>query len=99
MNDGYILWCLRVPIIMIVLLMAMICFHRRSVLQYLYLVDMFCYLVAIFSYFIFTKHIVRKAFLTHWMDTPTHLSNWNIRRLFSFYCVGKRLYYGTRTKT
>lgn len=69
MNDGYILWCLHVPIIMIFLLLAMICLHRRSVLKYLYLMDMFCYLVAIFSYFILTKYIVRKAFLTHWMDT------------------------------
>ena len=51
-NDDYILGRLYVPIIIIILLVAMIYFHRHHVFRYLYLANIFCYLIAEFCYLI-----------------------------------------------
>lgn len=57
-NDDYILGRLYVPIVMIILLSAMVYFHRHHALRYLYFVNILCYLVAIFCYFIIINHPV-----------------------------------------
>lgn len=67
-NDDYALWRLYVPIIMIILLTVMIYFHRHHALRYLYIINIFCYLAAIFSYFIFINHLAEK-------DVSTQLIN------------------------
>lgn len=51
-KDSYIIARLYVPIIMIILLSAMIFFHRHHALRYLYIVNIICYLAAIITYFI-----------------------------------------------
>lgn len=67
-NDNYILGHLYIPIIMIILLIVMTYFHRHHALKYLYLINIFCYLVAIFSYFILINHPVGEEFSIKWMN-------------------------------
>lgn len=68
MNDDYILWRLYVPIIMIIILVIMIYFHRRHVVKYLYFINIFFYLVAIFSYFILIDSLTGKNSFKQWMN-------------------------------
>ncbi len=68
MNDDYILGRLYVSVIMMILLMIMIYFHRHHVLKYLYIINIFCYLASIFSYCILINHPVGQPFSMQWMN-------------------------------
>lgn len=61
-NDSYILGRLFIPLIMIIILGLMVFFHRRQVFKYLYIVNIFLYLVAIITYFILENHPVGQPF-------------------------------------
>lgn len=67
-NDDYILGRLYTPVIMIILLIVMIYFHRHHTLRYLYFINIFCYLTAIFSYFVLINHPTGKEFSAQWMN-------------------------------
>lgn len=67
-NDNYILGHLYIPIIMIILLIVMIYFHRHHTLKYLYFINIFCYLIAIFFYFTLINHPTGKEFSAQWMN-------------------------------
>ena len=52
LNDENIIGCLYVPITLILLLGIMIYFHRKKSLKYVYMFNIFLYLIAIVTYFI-----------------------------------------------
>ena len=66
-NDSYILGRLFIPLIMIFVLGLMVFFHRRQVFKYLYIVNIFLYLVAIITCFILENHPVGQPFSYPWM--------------------------------
>ena len=66
-NDSYIWGRLFIPLIMIFVLGLMVFFHRRQVFKYLYIVNIFWYLVAIITYFILENHPVGQPFPYAWM--------------------------------
>ncbi len=72
-NDDYILGRLYIPIIMIILLMVMIYFHRHHALRYLYFINIICHLAAIFSYFILINHPTGKDFSEQWMNSNSFI--------------------------
>ena len=55
------------PLIMIFVLGLMVFFHRRQVFKYLYIVNIFLYLVAIITCFILENHPVGQPFSYPWM--------------------------------
>ena len=61
-DDSFIVGRLYAPLAMIALLGIMIYFHRHKSLKYLYMFNIFCYMVAIFSYFILINHPVGEKF-------------------------------------
>ncbi len=67
-NDDYALMRLYVPIIMMAVLIVMVYFHRHHALKYLYLVNIFCYLAAVLSYFVLINHPVGEEFPAQWMN-------------------------------
>ena len=52
LNDDNVIGCLYIPIAMILLLGIMIYFHRRKSFKYVYMFNIFIYLIAIVTYFI-----------------------------------------------
>ena len=52
LNDENIIGCLYIPIAMILLLGIMIYFHRKKSFKYVYMFNIFIYLIAIVTYFI-----------------------------------------------
>ncbi len=66
-NDSYIWGRLFIPLIMIFVLGLMVFFHRRQVFKYLYIVNIFLYLVAIITCFILENHPVGQPFSYPWM--------------------------------
>ena len=52
LNDENIIGCLYIPIAVIILLGIMIFFHRRKSFKYVYMFNIFIYLIAIVTYFI-----------------------------------------------
>ena len=67
LNDTYIWGRMFVPLIMIIILGLMTFVHRRQVFKYLYIVNIFLYLVAIITYFILENHPVGQPFPYPWM--------------------------------
>ncbi len=67
-NDEYIVARLYEPIIMTILLMVMTYFHRKHVLKYLYITNIFCYIVYLISYFTLVNHPVGEPFSRQWMN-------------------------------
>ena len=52
LNDDNVIGCLYVPITLILLLGIMIYFHRKKSFKYVYMFNIFLYLIAIVTYFI-----------------------------------------------
>lgn len=52
LNDENIIGCLYAPLAMILLLGIMIFFHRKKSFKYVYMFNIFLYLIAIVTYFI-----------------------------------------------
>ena len=52
LNDENIIGCLYAPLAMILLLGIMIYFHRKKSFRYVYMFNIFLYLIAIVTYFI-----------------------------------------------
>ena len=52
LNDENIIGCLYAPLVVIILLGIMIFFHRRKSFKYVYMFNIFIYLIAIVTYFI-----------------------------------------------
>ena len=52
LNDENIIGCLYAPLAMILLLGIMIYFHRKKSFKYVYMFNIFLYLIAIVTYFI-----------------------------------------------
>ncbi|MBF1131895.1 MAG: hypothetical protein HXL75_07780 [[Eubacterium] sulci] len=52
LNDDNVIGCLYIPIAMILLLGIMIFFHRKKSFKYVYMFNIFLYLIAIVTYFI-----------------------------------------------
>lgn len=52
LNDDNVIGCLYIPIAMILLLGNMIYFHRKKSFKYVYMFNIFLYLIAIVTYFI-----------------------------------------------
>lgn len=67
MTDNYITFRLYVPIGIMILLMIMLFFHRHHALRYLYIINFFCLLAAVFVYFIFRKHPVGYEYPRPWI--------------------------------
>lgn len=61
-DDSFIVGRLYAPLAMIALLGIMIYFHRHKSFKYLYMFNIFCYMVAIFLYFILINHPVGEKF-------------------------------------
>ena len=67
LNDTYIWGRMFIPLVMIIILGLMTFVHRRQVFKYLYIVNIFLYLVAIITYFILENHPVGQPFPYPWM--------------------------------
>ena len=52
LNDENIIGCLYAPLVVILLLGIMIFFHRKKSFRYVYMFNIFLYLIAIVTYFI-----------------------------------------------
>lgn len=52
LNDENVIGCLYIPIAVILLLGIMIFFHRKKSFKYVYMFNIFLYLIAIVTYFI-----------------------------------------------
>ena len=52
LNDENIIGCLYAPLVVILLLGIMIFFHRKKSFKYVYMFNIFLYLIAIVTYFI-----------------------------------------------
>ena len=52
LNDDNVIGCLYIPIAVILLLGIMIFFHRKKSFKYVYMFNIFLYLIAIVTYFI-----------------------------------------------
>ncbi len=57
-KDNYIVGHLYVPIVLAILLMVMIYFHRYHALKYLYLINLFCFILAVVGYLVLIRHPV-----------------------------------------
>ena len=67
LNDTYIWGRMFIPLVMIIILGLMTFVHRRQVFKYLFIVNIFWYLVAIITYFILENHPVGQPFPYPWM--------------------------------
>lgn len=52
LNDDNVIGCLYAPLVVILLLGIMIFFHRKKSFRYVYMFNIFLYLIAIVTYFI-----------------------------------------------
>lgn len=66
-NDDYIIGRLYIPLVMIIILGVMIYFHRKNALKYLYMVNIFCWITAILSYFVLINQPVGEKPASEWM--------------------------------
>ena len=67
MTDNYITFRLYVPIGIMPLLIVMLFFHRHHPLRYLYIINFFCLLAAVFVYLIFRKYPVGYEYPKPWV--------------------------------
>ena len=62
LNDENIIGCLYAPLAMILLLGIMIYFHRKKSFKYVYMFNIFLYLIAIVTYFIIIAQPIRLGY-------------------------------------